>query len=254
MKGHVRASKPPCNNVIDMTEGNGSTMQDSRPAVIAVATPKGGAGKTMVVILLACESARNANRVLIVDADPQGSASKWFAKSKRDGAKLEGIACEIIVDRVDLVARLKTVLGFDLVLVDLQGTAESAMSGAIALADLVVIPSRAHVADSRQAVTMARYVAGVGVRGQTIPHCVLINAVDIIEAKTEAAKAGLVLLAEAKLRVLKTALYNRPTFKNVATSGSLYEVEPATPAVKTAQQNVVDVMNELIELLEGEAG
>ena len=86
-------------------------MEETRPVVIAVATPKGGAGKTMTVILLACESARNGHRVLIVDADPQASASNWWAKSRRDGAKLTGIECEKITDRVALVARLKNFEG-----------------------------------------------------------------------------------------------------------------------------------------------
>jgi len=52
--------------------------------------------------------------------------------------------------------------------------------------------------------------------------------------------------------VLATELYNRISFKNVATTGSLFEQPNETQAVKTAQQNVRDLMNELVEIVNGE--
>ena len=47
--------------------------------------------------------------------------------------------------------------------------------------------------------------------------------------------------------------YNHTTFKNVATEGSLYEQAGETQAVRTAQQNVRDLMNEVVALLNEDA-
>ena len=224
-------------------------MDNDRPVVIALASPKGGAGKTMAAILLACEAANSGSRVLIIDADPQGSSKRWFENSKRGGFKLEGIECAALVERPPLIKALRETRDADVVLIDIQGTAEAAQSGALVYADLVLIPTRAHAADCRQAIAMAQYVEGLGGRDRTIPHRILLNAVDVIEAKSSASKIARGMLESAKTPVLATELYNRTTFKNVATEGSLYEQAGATQAVRTAQQNVRDLMNEIVAFL-----
>jgi cellulose biosynthesis protein BcsQ len=53
--------------------------------IIAVLTPKGGAGKTTVALHLAGELERQGASVLLVDADPQGSALDWAEQRARDG-------------------------------------------------------------------------------------------------------------------------------------------------------------------------
>ena len=227
-------------------------MSEDRPVIIAMASPKGGAGKTMATILLACEAAWNGSRVLLIDADPQGSASQWWKNSRRGGAKLERVECEAIIDRPELIAKLRHIRDADLVLIDIQGTADAAQSGALVYADLVVIPTRAHASDCRQAISMARYVESLGGHGRSIAHRILLNAVDVIEARSTAAKVAREMLAAARVPVLATELYNRISFKNVATSGSLFEQPVATQAVKTAQQNVRDVMNELVAIVNEE--
>ena len=46
-------------------------------AIISLANAKGGAGKTTAALILATELARQGNRVVILDADPQRWITTW---------------------------------------------------------------------------------------------------------------------------------------------------------------------------------
>ena len=49
------------------------------PRVISVLNQKGGVGKTTLAVHLATAFVRQDKRVLLLDADPQGSALDWAA-------------------------------------------------------------------------------------------------------------------------------------------------------------------------------
>lgn len=53
--------------------------------VIAFANGKGGSGKTTTAVSLGAAWAEAQKRVLLVDLDPQGSATKWIAVDQDDG-------------------------------------------------------------------------------------------------------------------------------------------------------------------------
>lgn len=53
--------------------------------IIAVLNQKGGVGKTTLAIYIAAVLAGKGKRVLLVDADPQGSALDWSATREGEG-------------------------------------------------------------------------------------------------------------------------------------------------------------------------
>ena len=51
--------------------------------IIAVGNLKGGTGKSTIAVNLACRLAEKQRSVLLIDADPQGTAAAWL----RDGPR-----------------------------------------------------------------------------------------------------------------------------------------------------------------------
>lgn len=118
---------------------------DERPFVITIGSPKGGCGKTMTTILLAGEFAAGGYKVLMIDTDPQRSAVNCFETSKKAGYELKNIGVQAITELGDLAKKLEKPGDFQLVLVDIQGTAAAAVGSAVAFADFVVIPTRGRI-------------------------------------------------------------------------------------------------------------
>lgn len=110
--------------------------------VLAVASVKGGAGKTTTSVHLseAAAAAAGGRRVLLVDADPQGSAADWAEQARDDGTPLR--AEVVALPARDLDRRLAARVGaYGLVVVDTPNRDLDVVAAALRLADVVVVPT-----------------------------------------------------------------------------------------------------------------
>jgi chromosome partitioning protein len=116
-------------------------------AIIACASVKGGAGKSTLAVNLAVEYQRQDRRVLIVDADPQGTARVW----SEIAAERQQPVPSVIAMGKDLHRRgqLDSIAaGFDVVVIDCPGRDGAVVRSALIAADLVLVPCGASPADA----------------------------------------------------------------------------------------------------------
>jgi chromosome partitioning protein len=109
-------------------------------AIYAFCGTKGGIGKTTLAVQFACAKARDGQRVLVLDADPQGSASASITL-RADRPDLPQIAAGRVSDGRALRAQaLHQATLFDIVVIDAGAGDSSALRAALIVADVVTVP------------------------------------------------------------------------------------------------------------------
>src|SRR4051812_21613879 len=101
--------------------------------IIAVLNQKGGAGKTTLAIHIATALALRGSRVLLVDADPQGSSLDWQT-ARRDAPLVPVIGLPSSTLRRDIEPHIKH---YQHIIIDGPPRQDKIARSAVAAADLV---------------------------------------------------------------------------------------------------------------------
>jgi chromosome partitioning protein len=165
---------------------------------IAVANLKGGTAKTTTAVYLA-----RYLGATVVDADPQGSATTWAeAVAREDGAqegRVAGLGVPVVhLPDPKLAGRLP---GADRIVIDCSPRDHNITDAAIALADLVVVPTATTSADMERTWATLDLAARLG----TPAAVLLVRARPL----TLSFRAALEALADEKATVLKARIPQR---------------------------------------------
>ncbi len=121
---------------------------------IAIISQKGGAGKTTLALHLAAAAQGAGRTALIIDTDPQATASQWAAW--RQDAPPEVI--DSPPPRLAAKVAAATQQGAEVIVIDTPPHADSAARAAVEVADLVLIPCRPSAFDLSAIQTTAKLV------------------------------------------------------------------------------------------------
>lgn len=107
---------------------------------VAILNQKGGVGKTTIALHLATALALKGAKVIVIDADPQGSARDWAAV--RSGLEKREVLFPIAaLDRPNLHRDLEKIsAGYDHVIIDGPPRTSALTKSAMLAAQLVIIP------------------------------------------------------------------------------------------------------------------
>jgi chromosome partitioning protein len=207
--------------------------------VITIAQQKGGAGKTTLAAHLALAWHESGEKVALVDIDPQGSLSAWFALREaqlgkgRTGIDLTQITGWRASAEIDRLKR-----DYSLIVVDSPPHAQTDAKIAVRAADLVVVPVQPSPLDvwaTRPTVELAA--------SEKIPVLLVMNRVPSRSLLTEDMIAA---LADVKAELATARLGNRGSLAMSMAAGlGIGEHAPGTIAAREVAKVAREVLRKI---------
>ncbi len=214
---------------------------------IAFLNQKGGVGKTTLAVNVADAIARRGKRVLLVDADPQGSALDWAAAREEFHDEASDVLFPVVGLPTNFIHKELPALskGFDCVVIDGPPRVNSVAGSAIMASDLVLIP----VQPSPYDLWATDEIIALIDHARTVkPDLMAMFVVNRKITKTALGKAVGDALLDYPLPVIATEICQRVAFADTATKGrSVLEAAPNEPAAT----EITSLVNDIMELFDG---
>ena len=217
-------------------------------AVIAAANAKGGCGKTTTILILAGEYAVQGYRVHIIDADPRRRAMKWAEA----GTKPATITVSEANATTMRAAIEQAAADAEVVLIDVEGTANAALTLAVAYANAVIIPAQMSPPDVEDGLATIRLVQDIAhASRRVIPYALLwsnvppaIRSREMMNLESQVTEAKIPILGRIFQRAAFAAIYSFAT--------TLDELPPSeVTGIDKAKGDVVRLTDALDMLMTG---
>ncbi len=202
--------------------------------ILTIAQHKGGAGKTTLTTQLAAALSHQDEKVLLLDLDPQGSSSEWFAAREKTLGRKNKITCKSF-QGYKLMREISYLNNqYDWVLIDTPPHAESETSIAVRQADLVLIPVQPSPLDVWASGPVLQLTLS-----EKKPFMLVMNRVP---PKSKLNGVIIDKLETMKIDVARQALGNRIAFASSILQGlGVVESDPRSVAAEEIQALVRDI-------------
>ena len=221
--------------------------------IITFASSKGGVGKSTCCVALAGAYASAGQRVHIIDLDGNKTASRWLADDKTRPANISISAPDpqLVTEHLQETARL---FAPDMILIDIAGAYEQALTVAIARAHLTIIPASTTEADIFEAARVARHIQTIFAAFGKIP-LYRVLATRVAPLVTHAQAHGFKQIARLKLPLLKSLIAARAAYEEIGLSGlPPHYADPGRPTTAKAIAELDQLRAEIDTLLEQSYG
>jgi chromosome partitioning protein len=196
--------------------------------IISVINQKGGVGKTTLAISLAAAFAGRKMRVILVDADPQGSALDWVAVRGKDTPfAAVGIPKPILHLELPKLAK-----DYDMMVIDGPPRIYEVARSAVMASDAVLIPVLPSQFDVWAAEESVKLLEECAVYKKDLKAAFVINRkIANTAIGRDVAKA----LKQYPLPILTTVICQRVAFAESARGRTVLEIDPESSASKEIQ-------------------
>lgn len=205
--------------------------------IISVQNQKGGVGKTTLAIHISYVLSSSKKRVLLIDADPQGSSRDWAA-AREDEPPFSVVGLDRPTIHRDLP---KLAEGYDHVVIDGPPRVTDLARSAIVAADLVVIPIQPSPYDVWAAIEVIDLIEEASVFKENLKSVFVINRKIV---NTAIGRDVVEALSEYKIPVAKSGVCQRVAFAESAAKGqTVMELNNKSSASKEIKALVKELLS-----------
>lgn len=211
-------------------------------AIVAFCGQKGGTGKSTTAVAVAAELVSRGLRVLLVDADPQGSARTWA-----DVATEAGRAVPVVVAmgaRMHAPGQLDDLVkGYDLAVIDCPPSNGDVQRSALMVCDFAIIPCGPSAFDAWALAESVELAAKAqAVRPELIVAAMITRKV----MGTTIGEGAREVMGKTGVRVMRSELCARVAYQEAPAAGmGIAEYAPRDAAAHEVRALVTEILEEL---------
>lgn len=210
--------------------------------IISLLNQKGGVGKTTLAVHIAFAFTERNKRVLLVDADPQGSALDWSA-SRADTTLLPVVGMPKAILHKELP---KMADDYEVIVIDGAPRVYDVARSALLASDMVLIPVQPSPYDVWAAKEIVELLKDIKPFKENLKNAFVINRKIV---NTAIGRDVSEALGEYDVAVLKSQISQRVSFAECAATGqTVLQTEPNGLASK----EINSLVNEITERMKNE--